>query len=110
MTEADIIEQLVEFQNVLLFGVSIFVTLVSAYLVALYAFLDEAGIALKVFASAFLTLVVVFLAAFFYGSAQFHMGLVDALVGDRAGAVARRARRRWPIRAAAIDDWIPVMR
>jgi hypothetical protein len=86
MTEADVIEQLVEFQNVLLFGVSIFVTLISAYVVALYAFLDEAGIALKFFALAFLTLVLVFLGAFFYGSARFQVGLVDTLrVIEQAG-------------------------
>ncbi|MDP3739936.1 MAG: hypothetical protein Q8R02_21295 [Hyphomonadaceae bacterium] len=105
MTEADIIEQLVEFQNVLLFGVSIFVTLVSAYLVALYAFLDEAGFALKAFACAFLTLVVIFLGMFFYGASQFQMGLVDALAviepelspaGKSALANAR----------TGIDDWI----
>jgi hypothetical protein len=79
VTEADILEQLVEFQNVLLFGVSIFVTLVSAYIVALYAFLDEAGIVLKVFACGFMTLVLVFLATFFWGSSQLQMGLVNAL-------------------------------
>ena len=105
MTEADIIEQLVEFQNVLLFGVSIFVTLVSAYLVALYAFLDEAGFALKFFACAFLTLVIVFLATFFYGSSQFQMGLVDALKAiepdlSPAGRAALANAR------SGVDDWI----
>jgi hypothetical protein len=79
VTEADILEQLVEFQNVLLFGVSIFITLVSAYIVALYAFLDEAGNVLKIFSCAFMTLVMVFLATFFWGSSQLQMGLVQAL-------------------------------
>lgn len=86
MTEADVIEQLVEFQNVLLFGVSIYVTLTTAYLVALYAFLDEAEFALKFFASIFLALVLVFLGAFFYGASRFQMGLVEALAEiERAG-------------------------
>jgi hypothetical protein len=94
MTEADIIEQLVEFQNVLLFGVSIYITLISAYIVALYAFLDEAGFALKAFSCAFLTLILVFLGSFFYGSAKFQMGLVAA--GQAALANAQNG----------IDDWI----
>ena len=105
MTEPDIIEQLVEFQNVLLFGVSIFITLVSAYLVALYAFLDEAGIVLKVFASAFLTLVVVFLGTFFYGSSQFHMGLVDALVAIEP-ELSPAGRSALANARSGIDDWI----
>lgn len=109
MTEADVIEQLVEFQNVLLFGVSIYVTLISAYVVALYAFLDEAGFALKFFASLFLALVLVFLGAFFYGASRFQVGLVETLaeierIGDPglspAGAAALANAR------SGIDDVI----
>lgn len=105
MTEADIIEQLVEFQNVLLFGVSIFVTLVSAYLVALYAFLDEAGWALKFFACAFLTLVVIFLGVFFYGSAQFQMGLVQALAAIEA-ELSPAGKSALANARSGVDDWI----
>jgi hypothetical protein len=108
MTEAEIVEQLVEFQNVLLFGVSIYFTLVSAFVVALWAFLDEAGFLLKFFAWAFLTLVHAFLAAFFYGSAQFQMGLVASLQALKDSGV-----NLTPAGIAAlgnaesgIDDWI----
>ena len=109
MTEAEIIEQLVEFQNVLLFGVSIYITLISAYIVALYAFLDEAGLALKVFSCAFLTLILIFLGAFFYGSARFQQGLVEALADlDRAGAPPLSAAGRAALGNAqnGVDDWI----
>jgi hypothetical protein len=109
LAEADVIEQLVEFQNVLLFGVSIFFTMISAYLVALYAFLDEAGFALKFFAFLFLTLMLAFLGVFFYGSANFQAGLVQALVvleadpkiGLSPGGAAALANAR-----SGIDAWI----
>ena len=79
MTEAEAIEQLVEFQNVLLTGVTVYFTIISAYIVGLYAFLDEAGFLLKFFAFVFLTVSLVFLGALFFGAANFQAGLVDVL-------------------------------
>lgn len=81
MTEADVIEQLVEFQNVLLTGVTVYFTIISAYVVGLYAFLDEAGFLLKFFAFLFLTVSLVFLGALFFGAANFQTGLVEVLRG-----------------------------
>lgn len=109
MAEADIIEQLVEFQNVLLFGVSIYFTMISAYLFALFAFLDEAGFLLKLFAFLFLSMTIAFLAVFFTGSAHFQSGLVEALVVLEADPAVGLS----PAGAAALenarngtDDWI----
>ena len=79
MTEAEVIEQLVEFQNVLLTGVTVYFTIMSAYVVGLYAFLDEAGFLLKFFAFLFLTVSLMFLGALFFGAANFQNGLVDVL-------------------------------
>ena len=79
MTEADAIEQLVEFQNVLLTGVTVYFTIISAYVVGLYAFLDEAGFLLKFFAFLFLSVSLLFLGALFFGAANFQTGLVDVL-------------------------------
>lgn len=108
MTEGEIIEQLVEFQNVLLFGVSIYFTLVSAYVVALWAFLDEAGFLLKFFAWLFLTVVHAFLGAFFFGSAQFQMGLVAALqaLKDSSIGVSPAGMAALGNAESGIDDWI----
>jgi hypothetical protein len=79
MTEGEIIEQLVEFQNVLLLGVSVFISLISAYMVSLYTFLARASFGPRCVAFLFLTMTVAFLVAFLYGSSQFHTGLIDAL-------------------------------
>ncbi len=79
MTEPEVIEQLVEFQNVLLTGVTVYFTIISAYVVGLYAFLDEAGFLLKFFAFLFLTVSLFFLGALFFGAANFQSGLVEVL-------------------------------
>lgn len=80
MSEADVIEQMVEYQSILLLGVSVFFTVISAYVVAVWAFLRHAGFGLRVFSFFFLTLVVAFLARVAYGSQQIHDGFVATLV------------------------------
>lgn len=79
MTEADVIEQLIEFMNVLMLGVSVFFTIVSAYIVALYAFLARAGGILRLFAFAFFSAAIAFLIVFFQGARVQHTGLIDTL-------------------------------
>lgn len=109
MTEADIIEQLVEFQNVLLFGVSIYFTVISAYIVALYAFLDEAGWLLKFISFVFLTVTLAFVGVFFYGSASFQMGLVAALEQleqDQSVQLSPAGLAALSNYRSGIDDWI----
>lgn len=80
MSEADVIEQMVEYQNILLLGVSVFFTVISAYVVAVWAFLRHAGFGLRVFSFFFLTLVVAFLARVAHGSQQIHDGFIETLV------------------------------
>lgn len=80
MTEADVIEQMVEYQNILLLGVSVFFTVVSAYIVAAWAFLRHAGLALRAFSFFFLTLVTAFLGRVAYGSQLIHDGFILTLV------------------------------
>ncbi|XBQ15664.1 MAG: hypothetical protein ABL308_11975 [Oceanicaulis sp.] len=80
MTEADVIEQMVEYQNILLLGVSVFFTVISAYVVAVWAFLRHAGFALRAFSFFFLTLTTAFLARVAYGSQQIHDGFVETLI------------------------------
>ena len=80
MSEADVIEQMVEYQNILLLGVSVFFTIISAYVVAVWAFLRHAGLGLRAFCFFFLTLVTAFLGRVAYGSQQVHDGLVATLV------------------------------
>ncbi|MGX6647993.1 hypothetical protein ACWCOP_08620 [Maricaulaceae bacterium MS644] len=80
MTEADVIEQMVEYQNILLLGVSVFFTVISAYVVAVWAFLRHAGFGLRAFSFFFLTLVVAFLVRVAYGSQQIFDGFVATLI------------------------------
>lgn len=80
MTEADVIEQMVEYQNILLLGVSVFFTVISAYVVAVWAFLRHAGFGLRAFSFFFLTLIVAFLVRVAYGSQQIHDGFIATLV------------------------------
>lgn len=79
MYEADVIEQMVEFMNVLLMGVSVFFAVVSAYVVGLYAFLGRASLVLRVFGFAFLTLTNGLLIGVLYGAQRLHDGLVGTL-------------------------------
>jgi hypothetical protein len=79
MTEADVIPQLVEFMNVLLVGISVYFTIVSAYLVGLHVFLVRSGFLMKLVAFLFFTLIFGFLMQFNYGVGVFHRGLVDTL-------------------------------
>lgn len=83
MTEADIIEQLVALMNVVLAGVSVYFTLVSAYIVALWAFLGRAKVVLRVFAFLFFTAGFAFLVAFFLGVSNQHSGLIETLIQIR---------------------------
>jgi hypothetical protein len=80
MSEADVIENMVEYQNILLLGVSVFFTVISAYVVAIWAFLRHAGLALRAFSFFFLTLVTAFLGRVAYGSQLIHDGFVETLI------------------------------
>lgn len=79
MTEADVIEQMVEYQNILLMGVSVFFTVISAYVVAIWAFLRKAGFWLRAFSFFFLSFVLLFLGRIGYGSALIHNGFIETL-------------------------------
>ena len=80
MSEAEILELLTEGTANVLGLVSIYFTVVSAYVVAVWAFLRHAGFGLRVFSFFFLTLVVAFLARVAHGSQQIHDGFVATLV------------------------------
>ena len=98
MTEADVIEQMVEYQNILLMGVSVFFTVISAYVVAIWAFLRKAGFWLRLFSFFFLTFVLAFLARIGYGSALIHDGFIETLEQiDRVDGLS-------PIGLAALDN------
>jgi hypothetical protein len=109
LTEAETIEQLVEFQTVLLTGVTVYFTIISAYVVGLYAFLDEAGFLLKFFAFLFLTVTLLFLGTLFFGAANFQSGLVDVLReidADSARSLSPAGRAALGNADSGVDQYI----
>ena len=80
MGEADVIQELVEFTNILLFGVSVLFSIISAYVVALNYFVGEAPITGKLAAFVFLSLILGLLALVMVGAEQTHAGLVARLI------------------------------
>lgn len=79
MTEADVLPLLVEFMHVLLAGITIYFSIVSAYIAGLYVFLARAHIVLKLVAFLFFSLIFFFLMQFNYGAGVFQRGLVETL-------------------------------
>ncbi len=79
MSEGEVIEQLVEYTGILLTGVSVFFTVVSAYIVGLYAFLYKAGVVLRLTAFLFFTVTLAVLVWLLMGSRMIHQGLIDTL-------------------------------
>ncbi len=80
MTEAEITEQMVMMMDLTLVGVSVFFSIVSAYIVALFYFLNRAPFGLKLTAYAFFTMTMAFLAVFAANSFSHAAGLQLALI------------------------------
>ncbi len=79
MTEAEVVEQLVEFTNILLAGVSLIFSVVSAYVVALNYFIGSAAFTARLGGFLFITLVLGMLVAVMMGAQTTQMGLTDRL-------------------------------
>src|SRR5215470_14874303 len=80
MTEADVVSELVEFTNILLAGVSLIFSIVSAYVVALNYFIGSANLTARLASFAFMTLVLGMLMAVMLGAQDTHVGLIARLV------------------------------
>lgn len=104
MNEAEVVEQLVEFTSVLLLGVSVLFTVVSAYVVALNYFIGEANLGARVASFAFLTLILGMLVMVMIGAQATHVGLVERLheLND-AGQLTAAGRAQLHNSEASID-------
>lgn len=80
MSEADVIQEIVEFTNILLFGISVLFSIISAYVVALNYFVGEAPFPGKAASFAFVSLILGLLALVMMGAEQNHAGLMARLV------------------------------
>lgn len=80
MTEADITSQLVQMMDMTINGTGLFVSMVSAYIVAIFFFLHRAPIIMKLVAFIFFSLAVAFLMLFMQGTFDHAHALQAALV------------------------------
>ena len=79
MSEGEVVSELVEFTNVLLFGVSVIFTVVSAYVVALNYFIGGASLIARIASFAFVTLILGMLLMVMIGAQATHIGLIERL-------------------------------
>ena len=93
MSEGEVVEQLIEYTNILLFGVSIIFTVVSAYIVALNYFVGDAMLVARVGAFAFISLFLGLLLMVMIGAEGNHAGLIARLAELESAAELTSAGR-----------------
>ena len=79
MTEGEVVDRLVEFMNVLLAGISVFFTIVSAYIAAMHYFLRRERFLGRVAAFGFFLFIMALLVVVMNGAEQLHAGLIMRL-------------------------------
>jgi hypothetical protein len=79
MTEGEVLDRLVEFLNVLLAGISVFFTIVSAYVAAMHYFLRKERFIGRIAAFGFFVFIMALLIVVMTGAQQLHAGLIDRL-------------------------------
>ena len=79
MTEGEVVEQLVEYMSIVIAGVALIFTVVSAYIVALNYFVGDAMVMARVGAFTFVGLILALLMVVMLGAEQTHAGLIARL-------------------------------
>lgn len=79
MSEADVVEQLIEFTNILLVAVSLIFSVVSAYIVALNYFIGSANFLARLGSFLFITLILGMFVVTMLGTETAHAGLIARL-------------------------------
>lgn len=79
MTEAEVVSELVEFTNILMVGVSLIFSIVSAYVVALNYFIGSSNLLARFGSFLFVTLVLGMLLVVMSGAETTHAGLIARL-------------------------------
>lgn len=79
MTEGEVVEQLVQFTDILMVAVSLIFSIVSAYIVALNYFIGSANFAARLGSFLFITLILALLVATMMGASTTHTGLIARL-------------------------------
>ena len=79
MSEGEVVEQLVQFTDILLVGVSLIFSIVSAYVEALNYFIGSSNFAAKFGSFAFVSLVLAMLVVVMMGAQTTQIGLIERL-------------------------------
>jgi hypothetical protein len=79
MTEGEVMDRLVEFLNVLLAGISVFFTIVSAYIAGMHYFLRKEAFLGRIAAFGFFLFMMALLIVVMSGAIQLHAGLIGRL-------------------------------
>jgi hypothetical protein len=79
MSEGEVVEQLVEFTNILMVAVSLIFSIVSAYIIALNYFIGSANFLARLGSFLFITLILGLLVATMMGAQTTHSGLIARL-------------------------------
>lgn len=107
MSEAEVVGELVEFTNILMAGVSLMFTIVSAYVVALNYFIGSANLLARFGSFVFVTLILAMLVAVMMGAQATHTGLIARLHELEAEGVLTAAGRA--VLANAEPEWAGVI-
>lgn len=103
MSEGEVVEQLVEFTNILMVGVSLIFSIVSAYVVALNYFIGSANFLARLGSFLFVTLILAMLLIVLMGAEATHAGLIERLHElDSAGEITAAGRA---VLANATPEW-----
>ncbi|HYD87476.1 MAG TPA: hypothetical protein VEA80_08385 [Vitreimonas sp.] len=106
MSEGEVVEQLIGYMGLLLVGVSLIFTVVSAYIVALNYFVGEAMLIARVGAFAFVALILALLLVVMIGAENAHSGLIGRLIELEAAGQLTAAGRAPLENARGGIDWI----
>jgi hypothetical protein len=79
MTEGEVVEQLVEFTNILLVGTGVFFTILSVYVASLHYVLHNERFVTRLMAFFFLSVTLAMLGAVLLGAQSQHAGLIARL-------------------------------
>jgi hypothetical protein len=103
MSEGEVVEQLVEFTNIVLVGVSLIFSVVSAYVVALNYFIGSSNLLARIGSFLFVTLVLGMLVMVMAGAETTHGGLIARLQElDAAGELTAAGK-------AVLANSVPTM-
>jgi hypothetical protein len=104
MTEGEVVAELVEFTNIIMVGVSLIFSIVSAYVVALNYFIGSSNFLARFGSFAFITLTLGMLMVVMMGAQSTHAGLIARL--QELGAEGHLTAAGRAVLANATPEWV----